>query len=169
MFQLRWNSSLLKKGKNIVKDKFFDALLINKLFFIADGMTLAIVRDMSKANGIKSINNSDHFNQKMNNGTTNGTTTHNTTNGSSQQNGLSDSEVSNGNSAGSKLSKVSPVFLHSVWKLQKKSHSILRALRAKRATFTFWVEKRSLKMPKIVNFGEFLKLVVKQCYQTGHF
>jgi len=68
-------------------------------------MTLAIVRDMSKANGIKSINNSDHFNQKMNNGTTNGTTTHNTTNGSSQQNGLSDSEVSNGNSAGSKLSK----------------------------------------------------------------
>ena len=155
MFQLRWNSSLLKKGKNIVKDKFFDALLINKLFFIADGMTLAIVRDMSKANGIKSINNSDHFNQKMNNGTTNGTTTHNTTNGSSQQNGLSDSEVSNGNSAGSKLSKVSPVFLHSVWKLQKKSHF---KLRAKRATFTFWVEKSSLKMPKMVNLACFDKL-----------
>ena len=51
----------------------------------------------------------------MNHGTNNGTTattvtTHNTTNGSSQ-NGLSDSEVAtNGNSAGSKLSKVSPVF-----------------------------------------------------------
>ena len=78
-------------------------------------MTLAIVRDMSKANGIKSTisNNSDHHHQKMNHGTNNGTTTvttHNTTNGSSQ-NGLSDSEVAtNGNSAGSKLSKVSPVF-----------------------------------------------------------
>ena len=40
----------------------------------------------------------------------------------------------------------------------KKSHSTLRA---KRATFTFWVTKSWLKMPKIVNFGEFLK--------TGHF
>ena len=122
MFQL-WcrNSNVLcsSREKNYVKFFFqgqvFDPLLVDKqIFFIADGMTLAIVRDMSKANGIKSINNSDHFNQKMNNGTTNGTTTHNTTNGSSQQNGLSDSEVSNGNSAGSKLSKVSPVFLHSV-------------------------------------------------------
>ena len=36
----------------------------------------------------------------------------------------------------------------------KKSHSTLRA---KRATFTFWVDKSSLKMPKMVNFGEFLK------------
>ena len=44
--------------------------------------------------------------------------------------------------------------LHSVWKSQKKSHSTLRA---KRATFTFWVDKSSLKMPKMVNFGEFLK------------
>ena len=43
---------------------------------------------------------------------------------------------------------------HSVWKSQKKSHS---ALRAKRATFTFWVAKSSLKMPKMVNFGDFLK------------
>ena len=34
---------------------------------------------------------------------------------------------------------------HSVWKSQKKSHS---ALRAKRATFTFWVDKSWLKMPK---------------------
>ena len=48
--------------------------------------------------------------------------------------------------------------LHGVWKLQKKSHSTLRA---KRATFTkngqFWW------------FFENLKLAVKQCYQTGHF
>ena len=44
--------------------------------------------------------------------------------------------------------------VHSVWKSQKKSHSILRA---KWATFTFWVDKSSLKMPKMVNFGEFLK------------
>ena len=43
---------------------------------------------------------------------------------------------------------------HGVWKLQKKSHSILRA---KRATFIFWVDKSSLKMSKIVHFGEFLK------------
>ena len=33
-------------------------------------------------------------------------------------------------------------------------HSILRA---KRATSTFWVGKSCLKMPKIVNFGEFWK------------
>ena len=39
--------------------------------------------------------------------------------------------------------------IHGVWKLKKKSHSTLRA---KRATFTFLI-----KMPKIVNFGEFLK------------
>ena len=31
------------------------------------------------------------------------------------------------------------------------------ALRAERATFTFWVAKSSLKMPKLVNFGELLK------------
>ena len=43
---------------------------------------------------------------------------------------------------------------HSVWKSQKKSNSILRA---KRATFTFWVDKSWLKIPKIVNFGKFLK------------
>ena len=34
------------------------------------------------------------------------------------------------------------------------SHSTLRA---KRATFTFWVDKSSLKMPKMIHFGEFLK------------
>ena len=45
---------------------------------------------------------------------------------------------------------------HSVWKSQKKSHS---ALRAKRATFTFWVAKSSLKMPKMVNLAIFWKLV----------
>ena len=38
--------------------------------------------------------------------------------------------------------------LHGVWKSQKKSHSTLQA------TFSFWVEKSSLKMPKMVNFGE---------------
>ena len=44
--------------------------------------------------------------------------------------------------------------VHSVWKSQKKSHSTLRA---KRATFTFWVDKSWLKMPKMVHFDEFLK------------
>ena len=44
--------------------------------------------------------------------------------------------------------------VHSGWKSQKKSHSTLRA---KRATFSFWVDKSSLKMPKMVHFGEFLK------------
>ena len=34
------------------------------------------------------------------------------------------------------------------------SHSTLRA---KRAIFTFWVGKSCLKMPKMVNFGDFLK------------
>ena len=37
---------------------------------------------------------------------------------------------------------------------EKKSHSTLRA---KRASFTFWVDKSWLKMPKMVHFGEFLK------------
>ena len=36
---------------------------------------------------------------------------------------------------------------HGVGKLKKNSHSTLRA---KRATFTFWVDK--IKMPKMVNF-----------------
>mgnify|MGYP006903934288 FL=1 len=44
--------------------------------------------------------------------------------------------------------------VHGVWKSQKKSHSTLRA---KRATFRFWVDKSWLKMPKMVHFGEFLK------------
>ena len=39
-------------------------------------------------------------------------------------------------------------------KITKKSHSTLRA---KRAMFTFWVDKSWLKMPKIVHFGELLK------------
>ena len=59
--------------------------------------------------------------------------------------------------------------IHGVWKSQKKSHSTLRA---KRATFTFWVDKSSLKMPKDVQFWrvfENLKLAVKQCYQTCQF
>ena len=43
---------------------------------------------------------------------------------------------------------------HSVWKSQKKYHSTLRA---KQATFTFWVDKSWFKMPKMVHFGEFLK------------
>ena len=45
-----------------------------------------------------------------------------------------------------------PVFLVSqCLKITKKSHSTLRA---KRATFTFWVDK----MQKMVHFGEFLKV-----------
>ena len=48
---------------------------------------------------------------------------------------------------------------HGVWKSHKKSHTTLRA---KRATFTFWVYKSSLKMPKNAQFGEFLKT----CGQT---
>ena len=51
----------------------------------------------------------------------------------------------------------------------KKSHSTLRA---ERATFTFWVDKSWLKMPQNGSFWrvfENLKLVVKQCYQIGHF
>ena len=36
------------------------------------------------------------------------------------------------------------------------------------ATFTFWVDKSSLKMPKIGQFWLILEnLEVKQCYQTG--
>ena len=41
------------------------------------------------------------------------------------------------------------MIMHSVWKSQKKSHSTLRA---KQATFTFWVDKSSLKMPKNSQF-----------------
>ena len=44
--------------------------------------------------------------------------------------------------------------MHGVWKSQKKSHSTLQA---KRPTFTFWVDKSSLKMPEMVHFGELLK------------
>ena len=44
-----------------------------------------------------------------------------------------------------------------VWKSSKKSHSTLQV---KRATFTFWVAKSSLKMPKLVHFCD-LKLAVK--------
>ena len=58
------------------------------------------------------------------------------------------------------------LFLHNVWKSPKKSHLTLRA------TLTFWVAKKSLKVPKMVNFGEFLKhlkFTVKQCYQIGQF
>ena len=43
---------------------------------------------------------------------------------------------------------------HGVWKSQNKYHSTLRA---KRATFTFWVDKSWLKMPKMVHFGEVLR------------
>ena len=55
-------------------------------------------------------------------------------------------------------------FTHSGWKSQEKSHSTLRA---KRAKLTFWVDKSWLKTPKIVIFGEFLKCDIlvffKQC------
>ena len=46
-------------------------------------------------------------------------------------------------------------------KITKKSHSTLRA---KRATFTFWVDKSSSKMPKLVNFGSVWK--PEACGQT---
>ena len=36
------------------------------------------------------------------------------------------------------------------------------------STFKSWVDKSSLKLPKMVNFGD-LNLAVKQCYQTGSF
>ena len=39
--------------------------------------------------------------------------------------------------------------IHSVWKSHKKSHLILRA---KRAKFTFWVDKSSLKMVNLASF-----------------
>ena len=58
---------------------------------------------------------------------------------------------------------------HSVWKLKKKSHSTLRA---KRATFTCWVDKSSLKYAKNSQFWRIfhnMNFAVKQCYQTGHF
>ena len=46
-------------------------------------------------------------------------------------------------------------WLHTVFENHwMRSHSTLRA---KRATFTFWVDKSWLKMLKMVNFGEFLK------------
>ena len=56
----------------------------------------------------------------------------------------------------SQLSQIKFFFTqkHGVWKSQKKSHSTLRV---KRATFTFWVDKSWLKMPKMVHFGDFLK------------
>ena len=59
-----------------------------------------------------------------------------------------------------------PLTGYSLWKSPKKSHSILRA---KRATFIFWMENTS--MSKMVNLGSFenLQLVVKQCYQIGQF
>ena len=51
---------------------------------------------------------------------------------------------------------------HSVWKSQKMYHLTLRA---KRATFTFWADKSSLKMPKIVDFDDFWK-IWSFCAQT---
>ena len=50
---------------------------------------------------------------------------------------------------------------HGVWNSQKKSHSTLGA---RRATFTFWVDKSKLKMPKNGPFWrvfENLRLAVK--------
>ena len=54
---------------------------------------------------------------------------------------------------------------HSVIKSQKNSHSTLRA---KRDTFTFWVDKSSFKNANSTSF-ENLKFVVKQCYQIDQF
>ena len=60
----------------------------------------------------------------------------------------------------------SKLLIHSVWKSQKKSHSTLRA---KRATFSIWMDKSSLKCQKCSFWRLFenLKLAVIQCYQTG--
>ena len=52
--------------------------------------------------------------------------------------------------------------LHSVRKSQKKSHSLLRA---KRATYTFWVDKSSLKCQKLSILASFWK-TTKACGQT---
>ena len=51
--------------------------------------------------------------------------------------------------------------LHGVWKPQKKSHS---SLRAKRATFTFWVDKSLSIMPKMIILASFWK--PEACGQT---
>ena len=68
------------------------------------------------------------------------------------------------------LSKSPNVQKHSVWKSSNKSHFTLRA---KRTTFTFWVDKNWLKKQKNCKLFwrvfENLKLVVKQRYQIGHF
>ena len=58
-----------------------------------------------------------------------------------------------------KLQKRYVHILHGVWISQKKSHSTLRA---KRAMFTFWVDKSWLKMPKMVQFGK----ILNKCSQT---
>ena len=42
---------------------------------------------------------------------------------------------------------------HGVWKSKEKSHSTL--LGAKQVKLTFLADKSSLKMTKMVNFGEF--------------
>ena len=52
---------------------------------------------------------------------------------------------------------------HSVWKSQKKSHSTLRA---KRAMFTFWVDKSSSKMPKMSILASFQKCDFLGDFQT---
>ena len=47
--------------------------------------------------------------------------------------------------------------IHSIEKSPQKSHSTWRA---KRATFTIWVGKNALKVPKIVHFGDFPTMCV---------
>ena len=49
-------------------------------------------------------------------------------------------------------SSINGNFRHGVWKSQKKSHSTLWA---QQTTFTFWVDKSSLKMPKMLNSAIF--------------
>ena len=50
--------------------------------------------------------------------------------------------------------RTSHLKIHSVWKSHKKSHLTLRA---KRATFSFWVDKSSSKVPNMVNLTIFLR------------
>ena len=52
---------------------------------------------------------------------------------------------------------------HSVWKSQKKSHSTLWA---KRATFTFWVDKNELKKNDMRHLGDFSTTVFLHCFAS---
>ena len=62
---------------------------------------------------------------------------------------------------------------YTILKVEFMSENSISTLRAKRATFTFKVDKSSMKMPKKI--GQFwrvfenLNFAFKKCYQTGQF